>query len=83
MFLLEWLEYLVSWVLVKFHSLFTAIGFPSDSGFAWGASIVCLVIVIRICALSNRPQKWCGNGCDRASSSCLNRRLIPGRPKRS
>jgi len=50
-FLLEWLEYLVSWVLVKFHSLFTTIGFPADSGFAWGMAIVCLVIVIRICLI--------------------------------
>jgi YidC/Oxa1 family membrane protein insertase len=35
-------------VLVKFHALFTTIGFPADSGFAWGMAIVCLVIVIRI-----------------------------------
>ena len=51
MFLLEWLEYAVSWVLVKFHSLFTTLGFPSDSGVAWGMAIVCLVIVIRICLI--------------------------------
>jgi len=47
-FLLEWLEYLVSWVLVQFHALFTKLGFPSNSGFAWGMAIVCLVVVIRI-----------------------------------
>ena len=48
MFLLEWLEYAVSWVLVKFHALFTALGLPEDSGLAWSLAIVCLVIVIRI-----------------------------------
>ena len=38
----------VSWVLVAFHSLFTKIGLPSDSGAAWALSIVGLVVVIRI-----------------------------------
>jgi YidC/Oxa1 family membrane protein insertase len=47
-FLFEWLEYAVSWVLVQFHALFTALGLPEDSGLSWSLSIVCLVIVIRI-----------------------------------
>ena len=44
----EWLEYAVSWVLVQFHALFSAIGFSTDSGVAWAGAIVGLVIVIRI-----------------------------------
>ena len=48
MFLLKWLEYAVSWVLVEFHALFVAIGFPSSSGVAWGGAIVFLVVLIRI-----------------------------------
>jgi YidC/Oxa1 family membrane protein insertase len=47
-FLFEWLEWIVSWVLVRFHEVLTAIGFNTDSGWAWGLSIVGLVIVIRI-----------------------------------
>lgn len=45
---LNWLEYAVSWVLVQFHAFFTGLGFPSSSGFAWGMSIVLLVVLIRI-----------------------------------
>jgi len=44
---LVWLETLVSWVLVNFHSL-TSMAFPADSGWAWGLAIVMLVILIRI-----------------------------------
>jgi YidC/Oxa1 family membrane protein insertase len=44
---LVWLETLVSWVLVSFHSL-TSMAFPADSGWAWGLAIVMLVILIRI-----------------------------------
>ena len=44
---LVWLETLVSWVLVSFHSL-TSSAFDSDSGWAWGLAIVLLVILIRI-----------------------------------
>jgi YidC/Oxa1 family membrane protein insertase len=46
MFLLEWLETAVSWILVTFHSLLSPI-FGAASGAAWGLSIVGLVIVIR------------------------------------
>jgi YidC/Oxa1 family membrane protein insertase len=47
MFLLEWLETAVSWILVTFHSLLSPI-FGAASGAAWGLSIVGLVIVIRV-----------------------------------
>ncbi|MER5809125.1 membrane protein insertase YidC [Streptomyces sp. NPDC002033] len=40
----------VSWVIVQFHSLYGAI-FGADSGWAWGLSIVSLVILIRICLI--------------------------------
>ncbi len=46
MFILEWLEIAVSWILVTFHSLLSPI-FGAASGAAWGLSIVGLVIVIR------------------------------------
>ncbi|WP_129308027.1 membrane protein insertase YidC [Streptomyces sp. L2] len=38
----------VSWVIVQFHSVYGAI-FGPDTGWAWGLSIVSLVILIRIC----------------------------------
>ncbi|SOD63752.1 YidC/Oxa1 family membrane protein insertase [Streptomyces zhaozhouensis] len=37
----------VSWIVVQFHSLYSLI-FHEDSGWAWGLSIVSLVVVIRI-----------------------------------
>ncbi|WP_093840289.1 membrane protein insertase YidC [Streptomyces aidingensis] len=37
----------VSWIIVQFHSLYSLV-FPEDSGWAWGLSIVSLVIVVRI-----------------------------------
>jgi YidC/Oxa1 family membrane protein insertase len=45
------LEWLVSFVLVAFHSGLTAIGLGEGSGAAWGLSIVGLVVVIRICLI--------------------------------
>ena len=42
------LEWVVAWLMVNFHTVFTAIGFPETSGFTWALSIVGLVIVIRI-----------------------------------
>ena len=42
------LEWVVAWLMVNFHTLFTAIGLPAGSGFTWALSIVGLVIVIRI-----------------------------------
>lgn len=44
---LVWLETLVSWVLVSFHSL-TASVFGADSGWSWGLAIMLLVVLIRI-----------------------------------
>ncbi|MFI1583113.1 membrane protein insertase YidC [Embleya sp. NPDC020630] len=40
----------VSWIIVQFHSLFSPI-FGKNSGWSWGLSIVCLVVVIRICLI--------------------------------
>jgi YidC/Oxa1 family membrane protein insertase len=40
----------VSWVIVQFHSVYGAI-FGADTGWAWGLSIVSLVILIRICLI--------------------------------
>lgn len=39
-----------SWVIVQFHSVYGAI-FGEDTGWAWGLSIVSLVILIRICLI--------------------------------
>ena len=38
--------YVVSWIVVQFHQLFSHV-FNPDSGWAWGLSIVCLTVVIR------------------------------------
>jgi YidC/Oxa1 family membrane protein insertase len=40
----------VSWIIVQFHKLYGAI-FGADSGWAWGLSIVSLVVLIRICLI--------------------------------
>ncbi|MGW0765957.1 membrane protein insertase YidC [Streptomyces sp. NPDC002676] len=40
----------VSWVIVQFHVVYGAI-FGPDTGWAWGLSIVSLVILIRICLI--------------------------------
>ncbi|MEW1637780.1 membrane protein insertase YidC [Streptomyces sp. NPDC093801] len=40
----------VSWVIVQFHSLYGAL-FGPNSGWAWGLSIVSLVVLIRICLI--------------------------------
>src|SRR5674476_827306 len=42
------LEWVVAWLMVGFHQIFTFIGLPEASGFTWPLSIVGLVIVIRI-----------------------------------
>jgi YidC/Oxa1 family membrane protein insertase len=42
------LEWVVAWLMVGFHQVFTWIGLPATSGFTWALSIVGLVIVIRI-----------------------------------
>ena len=46
-FLFVWLKVAVSWILVQFHTLLSFV-MPADSGWTWVASIICLVIVIRI-----------------------------------
>ena len=40
----------VSWIIVQFHSLYSYV-FDPDSGWAWGLSVVSLVVVIRICLI--------------------------------
>jgi YidC/Oxa1 family membrane protein insertase len=45
--LLDPLYWIVAWVLVRFHALFSVI-LPPESGAAWTLSIVGLVVVIRI-----------------------------------
>jgi YidC/Oxa1 family membrane protein insertase len=42
------LEWVIAWLMVSFHTVFSFIGLPKDSGFTWALSIVGLVIVIRI-----------------------------------
>ena len=42
------LEWVVAWLMVGFHTIFTSIGLPAEAGFTWALSIVGLVIVIRI-----------------------------------
>ena len=38
----------VSWVLLRWHQLFTAVGMNPDGGFTWALSIVFLVITARV-----------------------------------
>ncbi len=40
----------VSWIIVQFHTFYSLI-FNPDSGWAWGLSIVSLVVLIRICLI--------------------------------
>jgi YidC/Oxa1 family membrane protein insertase len=47
-FILDWLKDGVSFILVMFHGLFSALGMNPDSGWTWTFSIVGLVVVIRI-----------------------------------
>lgn len=46
--LLKPIMIVVAWIMVQFHSLFTAIGLDPDGGAAWSFSIIGLVIVMRI-----------------------------------
>lgn len=41
---------MVSWIIVQFHSLFSHV-FDPNGGWAWGLSIVMMVVVIRICLI--------------------------------
>ena len=42
------IEWVVSWIMVAFHTLFSTLGMNEDGGLTWGLSIVGLVVVIRI-----------------------------------
>ncbi|WP_432561958.1 membrane protein insertase YidC [Kineococcus sp. SYSU DK003] len=42
------IQWVVAWIMVRFHDLFTAVGFDPAGGAAWSLSIVGLVVVIRI-----------------------------------
>ena len=42
------LEWVVAWLMVGFHEIFTWMGLPPEAGYTWAMSIVGLVIVIRI-----------------------------------
>ncbi|MEI7033998.1 membrane protein insertase YidC [Streptomyces pratensis] len=48
--LFSFITWPVSWVIVQFHKVYGAI-FGDDSGWAWGLSIVSLVVLIRICLI--------------------------------
>ena len=48
MFILDWLRTGVSWILVQWHQLLSALGMDPESGWTWVLSIIGLVIVIRI-----------------------------------
>ena len=48
MFILDWLRTGVSWILVQWHQLLSALGMDPASGWTWVLSIIGLVIVIRI-----------------------------------
>jgi YidC/Oxa1 family membrane protein insertase len=42
------LEWVVAWLMVGFHQIYSAIGLPEKSGLTWALSIVGLTVVIRI-----------------------------------
>ena len=46
--MLNFLYTAVSWVLLRWHDLFTAMGFSQSSGWGWALSIVFLVITARL-----------------------------------
>ncbi|MFK0141080.1 membrane protein insertase YidC [Streptomyces murinus] len=48
--LFSFITWPVSWVIVQFHAVYGAI-FGPNTGWAWGLSIVSLVILIRICLI--------------------------------
>ena len=45
---LDFLYIAVSWVLLRWHQLFTATGMPSDNGWTWTLSVMFLVITARL-----------------------------------
>ncbi|MFF5635349.1 membrane protein insertase YidC [Streptomyces sp. NPDC012825] len=48
--LFSFITWPVSWVIVQFHKMYGAV-FGPDTGWAWGLSIVSLVVLIRICLI--------------------------------
>ncbi|MFC9089445.1 membrane protein insertase YidC [Nocardiopsis dassonvillei] len=46
--MLDWLYNIVGWILVQIHSGLTYIGLDTDSGWAWGLSIVLLTVLMRL-----------------------------------
>ncbi|MFI5809107.1 membrane protein insertase YidC [Streptomyces sp. NPDC051561] len=48
--LFSFITWPVSWVIVQFHKVYGAV-FGPDTGWAWGLSIVSLVVLIRICLI--------------------------------
>lgn len=48
--LFSFITWPVSWVIVQFHRLYGAV-FGANTGWAWGLSIVSLVVLIRICLI--------------------------------
>jgi YidC/Oxa1 family membrane protein insertase len=45
---LDWLYNIVGWILVQIHAGLTFIGLDTDSGWAWGLSIVLLTVLMRL-----------------------------------
>jgi YidC/Oxa1 family membrane protein insertase len=46
--LLDFLYTAISWVMLRWHDLFVAIGLPKDGGLSWALSIMFLVITLRV-----------------------------------
>ncbi|WP_435110671.1 membrane protein insertase YidC [Nocardiopsis synnemataformans] len=46
--MLDWLYNIVGWILVRIHEGLTFIGLDTDSGWAWGLSIVLLTVLMRL-----------------------------------
>ena len=46
--MLDWLYTAISWVMLRWHDLFVAIGLPKDGGLSWALSIMFLVITLRV-----------------------------------
>jgi len=45
---LDWLYNIVGWILVQIHAGLTFVGLDTDSGWAWGLSIVLLTVLMRL-----------------------------------
>ena len=46
--MLDFLYTAISWVMLRWHDLFVAIGLPADGGLSWALSIMFLVITLRV-----------------------------------